>query len=55
MKRMTYGQFNDCIHWLRAQAFGKSFATHPELFKDIESMKAKKVAVFGSPMKTATR
>jgi hypothetical protein len=41
---------DNCLAWLRAQAAGKTFATHPEIFKDIESLKAKKFALYGHPM-----
>lgn len=38
-------KLKECLVWLRAQAVGKTFAEHPELFKDIESLKVKIAAL----------
>lgn len=46
---MTLKKFKACLSQLRAEARGKSFATHPDLFKDIESLKAKMFAIHGKP------
>lgn len=34
-------KLRECVAWLRHEASGKTFSSHPELFKDIESLKAK--------------
>jgi len=43
---MTKKQFRECLEVLRGAVKGKSFDQAPELFKDIESLKAKMRAVY---------
>ena len=43
---MTKKQFRECLEVLRSAVKGKTFDQAPELFKDIESLKAKMRAVY---------
>lgn len=43
---MSKKKFNACLEVLRSKVRGKRFDEAPELFKDIESLKAKMRAIY---------